>query len=1046
MAAAQQLFRNEFDSRNRLRRDSQTIEEYSAHLVSFCTDLSNVVQSSADINSGLFSSCSSLLAISAISPSSSSSPPSSSSSTGGGVVVGGGADKEGLAAVISQRTSHNSRMGNELNALIDCVTDYSNQILHYEQTYSLAYERALVDYESHLARFVAASRRRRQVGGVGEALVDAKLAFVSSMAELMDFQVDVCRDIPTVLRQLMAQFLSILSSSSSSSSSSARDELKQLTVRKSVPLDVASVLSQEVLEFKRNLGLVPLAESDDSVSPTVSAGSKSGYLWKRSRGPRKTWSRRFFILTRSQLLTRRDGSDSIVIDRLQESVWTVSDIDDRAGVFEVAWNGNVMYLQAEGDIESREWLHAARATSKVTQKSQSQESSPSPSINRRFPTGGDVAASYDGLESGMIRHDPFSSVDGSTELLSSSAMSHKHQSSFSRSNPTHSRSEPNLSDSANSAGSSGQDIPVISGVLSIKDMKPNRRPSGAHRDYSNVIWRSSSFSLVNHKLYSTQSMALNTQKELLDLHRNVMNRHYVQESDESLFNRKHVFSISTSGNGTIYYFAAASASERQKWVHFLKEACYGRHVGADGLQYRVYRCLSFRIIEGRNLSGDVYCDIYVGNERKARTPIRKGSDHFWRQDYFFNDLYSLRYGICVIVMSHSRVRDIELGRIVLTQAMLKSGETEAWFPIASDGGISSLMSFGGSSAPGDLKIKFKYDEEVVLTLDQYRPMIDILDVSNPVVYDLANATNDLEAISTLILNVHDAQERAIDWLKFLIDNEVSNTEDANVLFRGNSILTKGMDAYMKLVGMEYLESVLGNVLREIVDEKVACEVDPTRVDKKDVLKNNWSKLMGYAIAIWNSIEESKTRIPREMRILFSYIQQKVTEKYGTVSSKTQMVRFTSVSGFLFLRLFCPCILNPKLFGITRDYADVKTSRTLTLLAKTLQCLANVASFGVKEPYMVDMNSFIMDHVNGLMEFIDHICTTSSNPTPIGSACVHDFELHMSRLNRFVRTIRSSQTIQRDHDDQGPAVPPRTTSRAIEIASNAIEELIANKLT
>ncbi len=45
--------------------------------------------------------------------------------------------------------------------------------------------------------------------------------------------------------------------------------------------------------------------------------------------------------------------------------------------------------------------------------------------------------------------------------------------------------------------------------------------------------------------------------------------------------------------------------------------------------------------------------------------------------------------------------------------------------------------------------------------------------------------------------------------------------------------------------------------------------------------------------------------------------------------------------------------------IIADFADPKTARTLTLLAKTLQCLANLANFGVKEPYMVEMNSFIM---------------------------------------------------------------------------------------
>ena len=55
-----------------------------------------------------------------------------------------------------------------------------------------------------------------------------------------------------------------------------------------------------------------------------------------------------------------------------------------------------------------------------------------------------------------------------------------------------------------------------------------------------------------------------------------------------------------------------------------------------------------------------------------------------------------------------------------------------------------------------------------------------------------------------------------------------------------------------------------------------------------------------------------------------------------------------------------------------DYPDARTARTLTLLAKTMQCLANLANFGVKEPFMVEMNGFIMDNSHRLMEFIDAV--------------------------------------------------------------------------
>ena len=42
-----------------------------------------------------------------------------------------------------------------------------------------------------------------------------------------------------------------------------------------------------------------------------------------------------------------------------------------------------------------------------------------------------------------------------------------------------------------------------------------------------------------------------------------------------------------------------------------------------------------------------------------------------------------------------------------------------------------------------------------------------------------------------------------------------------------------------------------------------------------------------------------------------------------------------------------------------DHPDDRTRRSLTLIAKSLQCLANLSSFGVKEQYMVPMNDFMM---------------------------------------------------------------------------------------
>lgn len=129
------------------------------------------------------------------------------------------------------------------------------------------------------------------------------------------------------------------------------------------------------------------------------------------------------------------------------------------------------------------------------------------------------------------------------------------------------------------------------------------------------------------------------------------------------------------------------------------------------------------------------------------------------------------------------------------------------------------------------------------------------------VYDLEHATSDLEYLAQILLHVYDAQGMAVPWLKRLMDEEVEKTDKMHVLFRGNSILTKAMDCFMKLCGMEYLEQTLGRTIKEIVDNKVYCEVDPTRLDKSEDVKIHWRRLNSYATVLLQNIQSSASSIP-----------------------------------------------------------------------------------------------------------------------------------------------------------------------------------------
>ncbi|KAK9377071.1 uncharacterized protein V1513DRAFT_437231 [Lipomyces chichibuensis] len=199
--------------------------------------------------------------------------------------------------------------------------------------------------------------------------------------------------------------------------------------------------------------------------------------------------------------------------------------------------------------------------------------------------------------------------------------------------------------------------------------------------------------------------------------------------------------------------------------------------------------------------------------------------------------------------------------------------------------------------------------------------------------------------------------------------------DANLLFRGNSLLTKSLDAHMRRIGQEYIISTLSDVIRHIVAENAYCEVDPTKLANPETLDEHWAKLLSYMLSIWDRIRHSARQCPPGLRRIFHNIRLQIENRFGEF---LMAAWYSGISGFLFLRFFCPAVLSPKLFGLIQDHPPARTQRTLTLLAKGLQGLANRTQFGTKEPWMEPMNRFLNSHVHEFTDFINEISTWRSN--------------------------------------------------------------------
>ena len=64
-----------------------------------------------------------------------------------------------------------------------------------------------------------------------------------------------------------------------------------------------------------------------------------------------------------------------------------------------------------------------------------------------------------------------------------------------------------------------------------------------------------------------------------------------------------------------------------------------------------------------------------------------------------------------------------------------------------------------------------------------------------------------------------------------------------------------------------------------------------------------------------------------------------------------------------------------------DPVPPAAARSLVMIAKCLQNLANLVEFGGKEPYMEVVNPFILKNKERMVVFLDHLSSVRDKPYP-----------------------------------------------------------------
>uniref|UniRef100_A0A8C8CV98 RAS p21 protein activator 2 n=1 Tax=Oncorhynchus tshawytscha TaxID=74940 RepID=A0A8C8CV98_ONCTS len=303
-------------------------------------------------------------------------------------------------------------------------------------------------------------------------------------------------------------------------------------------------------------------------------------------------------------------------------------------------------------------------------------------------------------------------------------------------------------------------------------------------------------------------------------------------------------------------------------------------------------------------------------------------------------------------------QDVFLGETRVSVKILRNDHIHrAWYLLQPKGNGKSKTDDLGS-----LRLNVTYTEDNVLPSACYTPLRTLLLKSpdiKPISASAAHILGDIcreryEAVLPVVrLLLH--HSRLVPFVSAITVLELENTQEANTIFRGNSLATRCIDDMMKIVGRSYLTVTLKPVLDEICDSNKTCEIDPIKLKEGDNVEVNKENLQGYVQKVFSSITQSSSSCPPLMCDVFRSLRHMASKRFPD----DPHVQYSAVSSFVFLRFFAVAVLSPHTFQLRPHHPDLEVSRTLTLISKTIQTLGSWGSLSknklssFKESYMYD---------------------------------------------------------------------------------------------
>ncbi|XP_053941333.1 ras GTPase-activating protein 4 [Cuculus canorus] len=400
----------------------------------------------------------------------------------------------------------------------------------------------------------------------------------------------------------------------------------------------------------------------------------------------------------------------------------------------------------------------------------------------------------------------------------------------------------------------------------------------------------------------------------------------------------------------------------------------------------------------RNGASDPFVRLRYNGKVQESTVVKKSCYPRWNETFEFELAEPAGEQLCVEVWDWDLVgRNDFLGKVVFSvQGLVAAGQEEGWFRLRPD--TSKPREDGRRGSLGSLQLQVRLRDETVLPSHCYQPLVQLLcqevksgrqdgQVHFITLLDETTTAECRQEVAISLVKLFLGQGLVKEYLDLLFELELAKPCEPNTLFRSNSLASKSMESFLKVTGMPYLHAVLGPTITRVFEEKKHVELDPGKVETKDVgcsalhrvqtegevIEQGRQHLQSYLDELLDTIAKSVPACPPIIRAAFRQLFQRVAERFP----QHQHARFVAVTSFLCLRFFSPAIMTPKLFHLRETHADARTSRTLLLLAKAIQLVGNMepAAGRTKEAWLAPLLPALQHGIACMKDFITRLVGT-----------------------------------------------------------------------